>query len=233
MKEEILTGGRVTAQVVRKGELVHRTPCANAPFVHSVLEFLEARGVDGVPRYRGMDDKGREMLTFLPGEVPGDLGDFTQEQCCRAVELMKELHRCLAEYSGCPSGLTVCHRDLSPCNYVFRQGMPVGIIDWDAAAIGHPLDDLAYAVWLWLDLGNDQVPVESTRTRLIAMLDTYGVPSRERSALGERILRQMERVAHSVFPTQQQTDATRDWATKCQAWLKSFWKECWGDSSIV
>lgn len=30
MKEEILTGGRVTAQVVRKGELVHRTPCANA-----------------------------------------------------------------------------------------------------------------------------------------------------------------------------------------------------------
>ena len=30
MEEEILTGGRVTAQVVRKGELVHRTPCANA-----------------------------------------------------------------------------------------------------------------------------------------------------------------------------------------------------------
>ena len=26
MEQEILTGGRVTAQVVRKGELVHRTP---------------------------------------------------------------------------------------------------------------------------------------------------------------------------------------------------------------
>lgn len=50
MEEEILTGGRVTAQVVRWGEFVHRTPCKNAAFVHQVLEFLEARGVEGVPR---------------------------------------------------------------------------------------------------------------------------------------------------------------------------------------
>ena len=41
MEEEILTGGRVTAQVVRRGEFVHRTPCKNAAFVHQVLEFLE------------------------------------------------------------------------------------------------------------------------------------------------------------------------------------------------
>lgn len=52
MEEEILTGGRVTAQVVRRGEFVHRTPCKNAAFVHQVLEFLEAGGVEGVPRCR-------------------------------------------------------------------------------------------------------------------------------------------------------------------------------------
>jgi hypothetical protein len=70
MEEEILTGGRVTAQVVRRGEFVHRTPCKNAAFVHQVLEFLEAGGVEGVPRYRGLDQQGREVLTFLPGQVP-------------------------------------------------------------------------------------------------------------------------------------------------------------------
>ena len=45
MEEEILTGGRVTAQVVRRGEFVHRTPCKNAALVHQVLEVLEAGGV--------------------------------------------------------------------------------------------------------------------------------------------------------------------------------------------
>lgn len=230
MKEEILTGGRVTAQVVRKGELVYRTPCANAHFVHGVLRFLEEHGVDGVPRYCGMDNQGREILTFLPGEVPKDLGGFSQEQCCRAVELMKNFHVCLKEYPGCPDGLTVCHRDLSPCNFVFREGLPVGVIDWDAAAFGHPLDDLAYAAWMWLDMGNCEVSPVSVKNRLTAMLDVYGVPLKDRPALGERILHQMERVAGSVFPTQEQTDATRRWAIGCQAWLEDFWQECWGGS---
>ena len=97
MEEEILTGGRVTAQVVRRGEFVHRTPCKNAAFVHQVLEFLEAGGVEGVPRYRGLDQQGREVLTFLPGQVPPDLGFFTQAQCCQAVERMKAFHSCLRD----------------------------------------------------------------------------------------------------------------------------------------
>ena len=105
MEEEILTGGRVTAQVVRRGEFVHRTPCKNAAFVHQVLEFLKAGGVEGVPRYRGLDQQGREVLTFLPGQVPPDLGFFTQAQCCQAVERMKAFHSCLRDFPGCPPWL--------------------------------------------------------------------------------------------------------------------------------
>ena len=175
MEEEILTGGRVTAQVVRRGEFVHRTPCKNAAFVHQVLEFLEAGGVEGVPRYRGLDQQGREVVTFLPGQVPPDLGFFTQAQCCQAVERMKAFHSCLRDFPGCPPGWTVCHNDLSPCNYVFQEGRPVGIIDWDAAAFGHPLDDLAYALWLWLDLGNEEYSYATVRQRMGVMLDAYGV----------------------------------------------------------
>lgn len=200
MEEEILTGGRVTAQVVRRGEFVHRTPCKNAAFVHQVLEFLEAGGVEGVPRYRGLDQQGREVLTFLPGQVPPDLGFFTQAQCCQAVERMKAFHSCLRDFPGCPPGWTVCHNDLSPCNYVFQEGRPVGIIDWDAAAFGHPLDDLAYALWLWLDLGNEEYSYATVRQRMGVMLDAYGVAAGERPGMGERIHRQMERVAQSVFP---------------------------------
>ena len=205
MEEEILTGGRVTAQVVRRGEFVHRTPCKNAAFVHQVLEFLEAGGVEGVPRYRGLDQQGREVVTFLPGQVPPDLVFFTQAQCCQAVERMKAFHSCLRDFPGCPPGWTVCHNDLSPCNYVFQEGRPVGIIDWDAAAFGHSLDDLAYALWLWLDLGNEEYSYATVRQRMGVMLDAYGVAAGERPGMGERIHRQMERVAQSVFPTPQQT----------------------------
>ena len=148
--------------------------------------------------------EGVEVLTFLPGQVPPDLGFFTQAQCCQAVERMKAFHSCLRDFPGCPPGWTVCHNDLSPCNYVFQDDRPVGIIDWDAAAFGHPLDDLAYALWLWLDLGNEEYSYATVRQRMGVMLDAYGV-------------------AQSVFPTPQQTAATSQWARRSQAWLRGFW----------
>ena len=161
------------------------------------------------------------MVTFLPGQVPPDLGFFTQAQCCQAVERMKAFHSCLRDFPGCPPGWTVCHNDLSPCNYVFQEGRPVGIIDWDAAAFGHPLDDLAYALWLWLDLGNEEYSYATVRQRMGVMLDAYGVAA-ERPGMGKRIHRQMERVAQSVFPTPQQTAATSQWARRSQTWLRGF-----------
>lgn len=229
MEEELLTGGRVTAQVVRRGEHVHRTPCRNAAFVHRVLAFLEGQGAEGVPRFRGMDSQGREVLTFLPGTVPPDLGAFSREQCCRAMALVRRLHRALEAFPGCPPGMTVCHNDLSPCNFVFAGQEPVGVIDWDAAAIGHPLDDVAYALWLWLDMGSEENSFSQVRDRMEAMLDAYGAAPEDRPGLGKRIRRQMERVGQSVFPTQQQTDATRQWAARCQAWLEGFWPFCYPD----
>ena len=76
----------------------------------------------------------------------------------------------------------------------------MGIIDWDAAAFGHPLDDLAYALWLWLDLGNEEYSYATVRQRMGVMLDAYGVAAGERPGMGERIHRQMERVAQKRVP---------------------------------
>jgi aminoglycoside phosphotransferase (APT) family kinase protein len=36
-----------------------------------------------------------------------------------------------------------------------REGKPVGIIDFDAAAPGERLQDVGYALFLWLNLGSD------------------------------------------------------------------------------
>ena len=114
MNNEIkLTGGRITSEVVRKGDLVYRSMCANSPFVHDVLNFLEANGITFAPCFRGIDSQNREIISYINGKTPANLGLFTTEQCCQATAIIRALHDNLRLFPNCPAGLTVCHNDLS------------------------------------------------------------------------------------------------------------------------
>ena len=65
-REEPLEGGNLSV-VVRVGETVRRPTGPWTPAVHALLDHLEAKGFPGSPRARGLDEQGREILTFLPG----------------------------------------------------------------------------------------------------------------------------------------------------------------------
>src|ERR1700712_469901 len=67
-----LGGGRTTAGVVRIGNAVHRPVRPWTPAVHAVLRHLEKVGFEGAPRVLGLDEQGREVLTFLEGETVGE-----------------------------------------------------------------------------------------------------------------------------------------------------------------
>lgn len=116
--------------------------------------------------------------------------------------------------------LTVCHNDLSPCNFTFVDGMPSGIIDFDACAFGEAEDDLAYALWMWLDIGNADQEPQSVARRFRLVRQAYGCDSNDRG-LAERMLKQMSRVEHSVFTDPEQTQKTSAWVRSCASWLKS------------
>lgn len=218
--EILLTGGRVTQGIVRIGDRVHRPQCANAGFIHAVLNHLASKWIPFAPRFHGIDPSGREILTYMEGNVPGDLGKYAPEQCAAAARIIRALHDALRDFPGCPEGMTICHRDLSPCNFTFVDGCPSAVIDWDAAAFGEPLDDLAYAAWMWLDIGNDENDPTHVLDGLSAMQNAYGAPSREEICI--RMRRQMDRVGASVFPTEEQTLATRRWTESCRRWLDDF-----------
>lgn len=221
MEREIpLTGGRITQGVVHIGDRVHRPQCENAGFVHDVLDHLAQKRNPFAPRFLGVDSSGREILSFLPGDVPGNLGRYTPEQCAAAARIIRALHDALRDFPGCPDGMTVCHNDLSPCNFTFIDGLPAAVIDWDAAAFGDPLDDLAYAAWMWLDIGNRGNSAEAVLQGMNAMLDAYGAP--DRRDLCARMLGQMARVGAGVFPAEAQTLATRRWTEGCRRWLEDF-----------
>ncbi|MBN8880879.1 MAG: aminoglycoside phosphotransferase family protein, partial [Salana multivorans] len=66
-----LPGGDVTDGVVRVGDTVRRPIGDHSALVHRVLRHLEDAGFAGAPRLLGVDDRQREILTFVDGEVAG------------------------------------------------------------------------------------------------------------------------------------------------------------------
>jgi hypothetical protein len=66
-----LTGGDVTEGVVRVGDTVRRPVGPHSPLVHALLAYLESVGFEGAPRFLGIDGAGREVLSYIDGEVAG------------------------------------------------------------------------------------------------------------------------------------------------------------------
>ena len=187
-----LEGGRTTTGVVRVGDTVRRPVGEHSPFVHRLLGHLEAEGFDAAPRFLGLDERGRETLTFLPGWVPPDLEGrrWQDEQLVAAAQLMRAFHDCMAGSELAGSAEVVCHNDLSPCNYVFRDARPTQIIDFDYASPGPRVQDLAYAAWLWL-LGEEVDDRLGEHLRQLGvLLDAYGLE--DRAGFAEAMLRRLD-----------------------------------------
>jgi len=222
MCEIPLTGGRVTQNVTRKGDYVYRPRCANSAFVHRVLRWLEQKQVHAAPRFIGIAEDGRGITSFLEGSSPGNLDYFSDAQLHAAGGVIRLLHDALSDFPGCSPGQTVCHNDLSPCNFMFRDGLPYAVFDWDAARFGSPLEDVAYAAWMWCNVGDaPSAPAEVSR-KIRVLLDTYELPNEMRPELIDHMHAQMRRVAASAFSAHTpQWDACGQWAQGCGRWLSA------------
>jgi hypothetical protein len=64
MVDERLPGGNAGG-ATRVGDTVRRNAGPWTPAVHSLLRHLQSKGFDGAPLPLGIDDQGREILTFL------------------------------------------------------------------------------------------------------------------------------------------------------------------------
>jgi hypothetical protein len=215
-----LTGGRLTDGVVRVGDTVRRPTGPHSPFVHRLLSHLEAVGFDGSPRLLGVDDRGREVLSFLDGWVPPNLDRFPDETLVAAACLLRGFHDATAGSALAGENEVVCHNDPSPCNYVFVAGRPAAFIDFDHAAPGARMRDVAYAVWLWtLSADEDGPPVPEQARRLRLMAENYGL--RDMSGLFDAVLRrQEENLADTVARTRARDASVVEYARAAAAWQR-------------
>ncbi|CAN5626630.1 phosphotransferase [soil metagenome] len=184
------------------GDTVRRMMGPWSRATHALLSHLEKVGFVESPRLVGMDEQGREMLTYIEGETVGDTTPWPEWAWCEGTvlevaSLLRRYHAAVADFR--PSELqcrlartrmtdeqVVCHNDVAPYNIVYRGGRIAGLIDWDVASPAAPEWDLAFAAWQFVPLhhadlasrlGVDATADRSHRLRLLC--DGYGLERRD------------------------------------------------------
>ncbi|MER5426337.1 phosphotransferase enzyme family protein [Streptosporangium roseum] len=208
--EEPLVGDGVTQGIVRVGNTVRRPVRPFTLTVQAYLAHLRAAGFSAAPVPLGLDDQGREVLSFIPGEVPREpLPPWTagEEVLIELARLIRRLHDAAqdwvppadAVWGGLPAARTttstpdgqsllVSHRDYCPGNVVFRGDLPVALIDFDLAKPTTRVDDLANALYWWAPLlhPKDRAPAFvdlDIPHRVAVFADAYGMTAPQRHAL--------------------------------------------------
>ncbi|MED1782397.1 phosphotransferase [Brevibacillus fortis] len=158
-KEELLAGGNVT-NVYRFGNTVRREVKPESKNIHELLKHLERKGYPYSPKFLGVDEKGREILSFIEGEP----GHAPLKEYMQSNEALQEIAKMLRLYHDSVSDFpfddqwhsldqtpepreVICHNDFAMYNIIFHQQRPIGIIDFDVAAPGPRLWDIAYTLY--------------------------------------------------------------------------------------
>jgi Phosphotransferase enzyme family len=166
--EQILRGGIANAGlVVRVGPHVLRPSTRHSGSIHAFLRAVSHAGFEGASSPVGIDEDGRERLVFIDDEVPvPPYPDWSQSDAALASigTLLRGLHDAgrgidpqgltWSDSLADPAGATlVCHNDVCPENVVFRDGIAVALLDFEFAAPGRPVFDVAH-------LGRLCVPID-------------------------------------------------------------------------
>ena len=134
--EQPLSGGRVTQGIVRVGDTVRRPVGPRSDFVHELLLFLERSGFDGAPRFLGLDDRGREILSRVPGEpIPGT-AILTDDHIASAAMVLRRYHDAASASSLAGGAETVVHGDPGPWNILWLGDRAAALVDFDEARPG-------------------------------------------------------------------------------------------------
>ena len=202
---EVLPGGLGSGgPVLRRGVAVRRPAPANAPALHEFLRALRASGFAGAPLPRRLSEEGWEELEFIQGEVPVSpypWWSMSDGALASVGRLLRRYHESAAEVgvdrsAPWPAALAdpeggpiVCHDDVCFPNVVFRDRHAAALIDFDFAAPGRPVWDLAMAARYWAPLRDpDSAAVSGLDhldpfRRLRVFVDAYGLDGAARREL--------------------------------------------------
>ncbi|WSQ06953.1 aminoglycoside phosphotransferase family protein [Streptomyces sp. NBC_01231] len=234
-EEQPLSGGNVSAGVVRVGDTVRRPAGPWTPAVHALLTHLHEAGFRAAPRALGIDEQGREVLTFVTGEVvwPDRFALLEPaRRLARVARLIRDFHDAVEDFTPPPDAQwqvlipaegadIIAHQDLAPWNLVADGEDAWAFIDWDTAGPGTRLWDVAYAMHGFVPLSaHPHWQRTDADDRLRTFADAYGLEETQRRdlvpLLGRRTL------AMHDFLRDQSAQGNQPWAR--------LWAEGHGDA---
>ena len=199
---EVLIGGTANrGQVVRIGDTVRRPWRATSAATQALLSHLAAVDFRGAPRFLGVDDRGREVLSYVAGTAvtaPCPAWALTDEALESVAVLLRDYHQAVSTFDPAPHTWPpsppapfardlVSHNDVNLDNVVFRDGRAVALIDFDLASPGCRVWDVAGAARLWAPLRPDGDIHDPRRGRALQRLrlftDSYGLDAAGRDEL--------------------------------------------------
>lgn len=170
--EVVLHGGVANAgAVVRVGDHVLRPGNPHSASIHRMLRALADGGFTGASVPVGIDPDGRERLVFIPGDVaipPHPAWVQTDAALGSIARLIRRMHDASmgvsiddeatwsAEMIDPVGGDVFCHNDVCLENVVFRDGVAVGLLDFDFAAPGRREFDLASFSRMCVPIDDDE-----------------------------------------------------------------------------
>jgi Phosphotransferase enzyme family len=217
--EEVpLSGGGTTPGVVRVGDTVRRPTRPYTATVQAYLAHLHSAGFTGAPVPLGIDDQGREVLSYVAGDVPHrplpaeTVGDDVLAGLARLIRQLHDAAQCWVPPPNAvwmpvtrPGGPPpvdgelelVGHRDYCPGNVVFRHGLPAALIDFDLARPTSRLYEVTNALFWWCPLRDpvDRDPAfvhADVLHRAAVFADAYGMSAE----LRRELVPMAQRMAH-------------------------------------
>jgi hypothetical protein len=186
-------------EVLRVGDTVRRPMYPWSATIHELLRHLEAVGFPYAPRVLGIDDQGREVLTYLEGDSGPDGWDRVVDGTglVAMARLLRDYHQAVAGFrpsdgatwatrvEPAGEGELICHGDFGPWNIVWRGTQPVGLLDWDYAWPQPAMHDVAYALEYVAPFRDDRECLQwlrypeppDRRRRLEVFAEAYGLTS--------------------------------------------------------
>lgn len=162
--EERLAGGNVS-NVYRAGNTVRREWKPESGRIHKLLLHLEKKKYPYAPRFLGVDDQGREVLSYIEGEaghypLKGYMG--SDEVLTEIAGMLRRYHDAVCDFpipeewpsldrTPAPREV-ICHNDFAMYNIIFHNEHPAGVIDFDVAAPGPRMWDIAYTLYTCVPL---------------------------------------------------------------------------------
>lgn len=155
---EVFDGGSMGG-AVRVGKTVRRPAGPWSPTIRRLLGYLRERGITWIPQPLGVDEGGRDKVSYLAGVVPQyPLPDWvwSDSVLVDTARYLEAFHEASKDFDSAHATWQVpahhpveviCHNDFAPYNMVFDDEQLRAVIDWDTASPGPRVWDLAYLAY--------------------------------------------------------------------------------------